>query len=86
MKSSAPGKSTSRAEVQDITRHGIWLYVKGREFFLPFEEYPWFRDAKISAVHNVHLLHQFHLHWPDIDVDLDLASLEHPERFPLIAK
>lgn len=86
MKSSAPGKNTSHVEVQGITRHGIWLYVKGREFFLPFEDYPWFRDAKISAVHNVRLQHQFHLHWPDLDVDLDLASLEHPERYPLVAK
>ena len=86
MRSSAPGKSTSLAEVQDITRHGIWLFVKGREFMLSFEDYPWFMDAAISAVHKVQLLHGSHLYWPELDVDLDLASLENPERYPLVAK
>ena len=86
MKSSMLGKSTSRAEVQDISPHGIWLYAKGREFLLPFEEYPWFKDAKVSAIYNVRLVHQSHLHWPDLDVDLDIPALEHPERYPLVAK
>ena len=86
MRSSALGRSTSRAEVQDITRHGVWLYAKGREFLLAFEDHPWFKDAAVSAVYNVRLLHQSHLYWPDLDVDLDIASLEHPERYPLVAK
>lgn len=86
MRSSLLGRSTSRAEVQDITPHGIWLYAKGREFLLPFVEYPWFRDAAVAAVYNVRLMHQAHLHWPDLDVDLDIASLEHPKRYPLVAK
>jgi hypothetical protein len=24
-----------------------------------------------------------HLHWPDLDVDLAIDSIEHPERYPL---
>lgn len=86
MKSSVLGKNTSRAEIQDISPHGIWLFAKGREYMLPFEEFPWFRDAKVSAIYNVQLVHQTHLHWPDLDVDLDLESLQNPERFPLVAK
>jgi hypothetical protein len=31
----------------------------------------------------VHLLRGRHLHWVDLDVDLDLDSLEHPEHYPL---
>jgi hypothetical protein len=27
-----------------------------------------------------------HLHWPDLDVDLSVNSIEHPERYPLKAK
>lgn len=86
MRSSTLGKSTSKAEIQDITRNGIWLFVKGREFLLPFSSYPWFKDAPVSAVYNVKLVHSSHLHWPDLDVDLDIASLEHPERYPLISR
>jgi len=32
------------------------------------------------------LLHGDHLHWPGLDVDLHLESIEHPERFPLLAR
>jgi hypothetical protein len=27
-----------------------------------------------------------HLYWPELDVDLSVESIEHPERFPLIAR
>lgn len=79
-----PGKNTSKAEILDITRHGVRLFAGEREFFLPFESYPWFKDASVSAVYNVKLVHPSHLHWPDLDVDLDLESLAHPERYPLL--
>lgn len=80
------GKNTSRVEVQDITPNGVWLFAKGREFLLSFADHPWFKTAKISAVYNVKLLHESHLHWPDLDVDLDIKSLERPGDYPLISK
>jgi hypothetical protein len=27
-----------------------------------------------------------HLYWPDLDVDLSVDSIEHPERYPMKAK
>jgi hypothetical protein len=27
-----------------------------------------------------------HLHWPDLDIDLAVESLRHPERYPLISQ
>ena len=86
MKSSATGKSTSDAEVQDITRHGIWLLAKGREYFLPYDQFPWFKNAKVAEAYNVRLLHGMHLHWPDLDVDLELAALDQPKKYPLTYK
>lgn len=86
MKSSALGKSTSAAEVQGITKGGVWIYVKGREYFLSYSDYPWFRDAKVSAIYGLELLHGRHLYWPKLDVDLELESLEYPEKYPLTAK
>lgn len=35
MKSSARGMSISEAEVTHIDTHGIWVLVKGHEYFLP---------------------------------------------------
>ena len=84
MKSSALGKNTSRVEVQDISPHGVWLYVLGREYLLPYQQFPWFKGARVSDVFNVELIHKSHLHWPSLDIDLDVESLQHPEDFPLV--
>lgn len=86
MKSPALGKNTSSAEVENISRHGIWLLVKGREYFLAYGDYPWFADAKLSEIHNVKLLRGKYLHWPDLDVDLELDSLSNREQYPLLYK
>lgn len=86
MKSYALGKSISEVEVQDISKFGIWLYIKGQEYFLPYKDYPWFKNAKISEVYNVTLHHASHLYWPDLDVDLEVESLSNPGRYPLIYK
>ncbi|OIO09208.1 MAG: integron cassette protein [Elusimicrobia bacterium CG1_02_63_36] len=79
-------KGTSQAEILDISPRGVWLFAQGKEYFLPYGEFPWFADAKVSSVYNVQLLHGHHLHWPDLDVDLDIESLSDPKQFPLKAK
>ena len=88
MRSKRRGKPISppSVEVVQISPHGIWLFVAETEFFLPFAEYPWFRSATVAAIHNVQLLHGRHLHWPDLDVDLELESLRDPGLYPLVAR
>ena len=83
MKSSGVGIGTSAVEVLNISQHGVWLYAHGKKYFLPYVEFPWFRDAKLTDIHDVRLLHGQHLHWERLDVDLDIRSLEKPERYPL---
>jgi hypothetical protein len=72
--------------VTHISEHGMWLFVDGRELFMPFGQFPWFRDASIGAIMNVVLEGPGHLYWPDLDVDLAVDSIEHPERFPLVSQ
>jgi hypothetical protein len=84
MTSSELGENTSAVEVTNISAHGFWLFVGEKEYFLPYEKFPWFKDARIGEVLDVKLLHGFHLHWPKLDVDLEIASLGDPERFPLM--
>ena len=86
MKSSKRGKSISRPEVTNISEHGFWIFLNGREYFLAFEQFPWFKEATISRLSNVRLYHGTHLYWPDLDVDLSTNIIEHPERYKLIAK
>jgi hypothetical protein len=86
MKSDAGGEITSEVEVTEISIGGIWLLLKDKEFFLPFENFPRFKDASVGTIHNVELLNNNHLHWPDLDIDLAVESIEHPERPPLVYK
>lgn len=86
MKSSALGENISQPEILNISQHGFWIYVNQEELFLPFEHFPWFKEANISAILNVQLIHNHHLYWPDLDVDLELESIKTPENYPLIYK
>jgi hypothetical protein len=54
--------------------------------FLPFDKFPWFKHAPVAAVLHVEWPQPHHLYWPDLDVDLDVESIEHPEKFPLVSK
>ena len=86
MSSSAAGTSTSDVEVLNVSPRGIWLFVSGKEYFLPQEAFPWFADARLVDVYRVELHHGHHLFWPSLDIDLDVESLEDPDRFPLVAR
>jgi uncharacterized protein DUF2442 len=85
-KSEKPGRSTLAAEVTNVSSHGFWLLLSDEEMFVPFDQFPWFKHASVDQVLNVELLHEGQLCWPDLDVDLAVESIHHPERFPLVAK
>ncbi len=86
MSSASLGRNTFPVEVTNVSAHGFWLFVGERELFVPFAEFPWFRDASIAAITHVQLPSPHHLYWPDLDVDLALESIEHPEKYPLVSK
>ena len=81
-----PEKDVSDVEVTNVSLHGFWIFLGGRELFVSFEDFPWFQKAPIGQLLNVQLLHADHLYWPDLDVDLALDSIEHPEKFPLVSR
>jgi hypothetical protein len=86
MKSAALGKRTSGLEVTNISSHGFWLLLADEELFVPFKDFPWFKDASVSEILNVEWPQPQHLYWPDLDVDVAVESIRHPEKFPLISK
>jgi ribosomal protein S1 len=85
MKSLKHGKDIS-ISVENITPFGIWVYIKGKEYFLSYEDYPYFKEQTLKAIQNVQLLHGYHLYWPVLDIDLEINNLEHPEKYPLKSK
>jgi len=86
MKSTKHGKNTSEAEVTNISTHGFWVLLGEEEMFVAFSEFPWFKDAPVAKILNVERPQPHHLYWPDLDVDLAVESIRHPERFPLLAR
>ena len=82
MKLSKRGKNTS-VSVENITPFGIWIFVNGKEYFLSYTAFPYFKDQTLSSIQKVQLLHGYHLYWPELDVDLEIDNLESPDKYPL---
>lgn len=73
-------------KVLGVTPHGIWLFAKGEEHFLPYDSFPWFKDVPVKSVFNVEEQGRSGFCWPDLDVDLSMDGIKHRDKFPLIAK
>jgi hypothetical protein len=86
MRSEELGSSPLAVEVTNISSHGFWLMLDERELFVPFREFPWFKQAPVSGILKVERPHPGHLYWPNLDVDLAVESIEHPERYPLMSR
>lgn len=80
------GSDTSAVEVTNVSEYGFWLLLDERELFLPFEKFPWFREASIGKVVHVERPSPQHLYWPELDVDLEVECILHPERYPLVSR
>ncbi len=85
MNSVKHGESISEVEVSNISQHGIWLLYNGKELFLSYNDFPWFRNQTVKSILNVKEQSVGHFWWPDLDVDLTVEIIEHPERFPLVS-
>ena len=85
MSSLAHGGSTSAVEVTNISAHGIWILTHGKELFMTYDDFPWFKDQPVKSIINVEEQSPGHFYWPDIDVDLTIEIIENPQRFPLKA-
>jgi hypothetical protein len=42
-------------EVTNISQHGFWILLEERELFVPFNEFPWFRNATIDSILKVEM-------------------------------
>jgi Protein of unknown function (DUF2442) len=85
MSSLQPGEGISQIAVTDISPDGIWVLASGEEYFLPFDQFPWFKNGTIDQVLNVVEEQPGSYHWPELDVDLGLDSIKNPEQYPLKA-
>lgn len=74
------------AKVLMINSQGIMLSVLGQDYFVSYNRLPWLRDASVRSVLNIQMTSPRAIEWPDLDVDLEIDCLKHPERYPLVMK
>jgi hypothetical protein len=72
-------------KVLTIMQGGIIVEIEDGEFFLPYDKVPWFKNAPVSEVFNVAMSGKRSIRWDSLDVDLEIESLLHPEKYPLVA-
>ncbi len=77
------GEPTFPAEITGLTAIGFWLLSGDHEYFVPFADYPAFRQATVEQILHVQQPAPDQLYWPELDIDVELAALDEPDRFPL---
>jgi len=80
-----PGTSTSQtsSQITSIENDGFWLLTADGEFFVPFDRYPAFEQATVGQIFNFR--ESFgDFHWDELDIDIELDALKHPEQYPLV--
>jgi len=80
------GTNTSTIEITNISKHGIWLFRDDEEYFLSYEDFPWFKNAIISEIFEIEEISPGHLYWPKLDIDLGIETIKRPEKYPLLSK
>ena len=80
------GKNTLVVDVGEVRADGMTIRVDGRDLTISFAKFPWFLDVAPSELRDVERPSPDHLHWPALDVDLSIDSIEHPERYPLVSR
>ena len=86
-------RTTLRSSSQDtsvcvlmINDKGLMISVQGQDYFLSYNRIPWMRNASIADALNVQMSGRNAIEWPNLDVDLEIESLKHPVRYPLLIK
>lgn len=80
------GAIISAPEVAHVSKHGFWLLRADEEILLPSEKFQWFRRVTMDQICHVEAPTPEHLCWPDLDIDLAVESIRHPEAFPLASR
>jgi hypothetical protein len=83
---SEPSTARTSVNVRSIMPNGILISVGDNDYYLAYDRLPWFREAKVSDIFNVEMCGDEGIRWNALDVDLEIESLIHPEKYPLVMK
>jgi hypothetical protein len=75
-------QSDVKSQITSIEKDGFWLLTREGEFLVSFERYPAFKTATIEQIFNFQE-HFGDFRWEELDIDIELEALKHPEKYPL---
>lgn len=78
--------TSDTAVVTRISGHGFWLMLGDEELHVPFDDFPWFKQATQDQITAVEHPSPDRVRWPLLDVDLSVSAIRRPEDFPLVWK
>jgi hypothetical protein len=81
-----PGTSIFHAEVTHVSCDGLCVVLGDESLAVSFSEFPWFRHATVAQLSDVRRPTADHLYWPQLDIDLSVASIRDPSSHPLMAR
>lgn len=84
MNLSKSGTDISGCKLTSINDLGMWILVGDKEYFIPFTDYPGFKESSIDQIFKIRFYPPSQLHWEKLDIDIELEALSKPESFPLI--
>jgi len=73
-------------KLTSINDIGFWVLVNDKDYFVPFADYPRFKESSIDQIFQIKFLPPSQLYWKDLDIDIELQALSEPGSFPLIFK
>ena len=60
--------------------------MKSNTHPMNFSDYPAFQSAAIEQIFTMQYISPTQLHWPELDVDIEIDALDEPEKYPLLWK
>jgi hypothetical protein len=78
--------NTISSGVTHVQQTGFGLRVGEQEYFVAFTQYPVFETATVAEIFEVESPFPGDFHWPQLDADIEIDMLQHPEKYPLIAR
>ncbi len=78
------GKNILDSEVTNISAIGFWVLVGNKEYFIPFADYPAFKNATVAQIYDLTQSSPSQLRWESLDIDIEIDALENPEKVPLV--
>lgn len=79
------GTNISGIEISLASNKGFWLLLDHEELYVPFSEFPWFKQSTIEALTTVEKSSTDHHYWPLLDIDLSVESIRNPSAFLLVS-